>query len=139
VGDRRGEHIAALSSLQGGRAGRDFFERTGMPGLSAAPKAFQNKSRGWPIPVFCAMTLPMASVETELLAALVKLDAAVKQLAGAKTKPDLRPLFTRIDELAYRLPRTADPELLHFLQKKSYEKARQKLQGLAVTRGSCGR
>jgi len=80
----------------------------------------------------------MSSVEQNILKALQELDAAVKGMAKSNPKPDLTPLFTRIDELAYKLPRTADPELLHFLQRKSYEKARQKLEGQAVTRGSCG-
>ena len=35
----------------------------------------------------------------------------------------------RIDELAKQLPRGANPALLHYLQKKSYEKARLFLQG----------
>ena len=81
----------------------------------------------------------MSSVEHDILKALRELDATVKSMATANPKPNLTPLFTRIDELAYQLPRTADPELLHFLQRKSYEKARQKLEGQAVTRGSCGR
>ncbi|TAK93551.1 MAG: hypothetical protein EPO07_17990 [Verrucomicrobia bacterium] len=81
----------------------------------------------------------MSAIEQNILKALRELDTAVKGMATANPKPDLTPLFTRIDELAYQLPRTADPELLHFLQRKSYEKARQKLEGQAVTRGSCGR
>jgi hypothetical protein len=47
----------------------------------------------------------------------------------ANPKPDLLPLFTRIDELARQLPSDTDPALLHCLHKKSYEKARFFLQG----------
>jgi hypothetical protein len=68
------------------------------------------------------------SLKKNLLNALVELDAAVKSLPAAKPKPDLLPLFTRIDELARQLPRDADPTLLHYLHKKSYEKARLFLQ-----------
>jgi len=54
--------------------------------------------------------------------------------------PNLMPLFTRLDDLTCRLPKTADPELLHFLHKKSYEKARLLLQGRGQenARGTCG-
>ena len=39
------------------------------------------------------------------------------------------PTFNRIDELTKQLPRDTDPTLLHYLHKKSYEKARFYLQG----------
>ena len=69
------------------------------------------------------------SAERELLAALTHLDETVKTIATASPKPNLLPLFSRIDELALQLPRDADPTLLHYLHKKSYEKARLYLQG----------
>ena len=64
----------------------------------------------------------------EILAALVELDAAVKTMPTANPKPNLMPLFARIDELTKQLPRDTDPTLLHYLHKKSYEKARLFLQ-----------
>lgn len=67
-------------------------------------------------------------VENELLDALLELDNAVKALPAADPKPNLLPLFARIDELAEKLPRETDPALLHYLHKKSYEKARWFLQ-----------
>ena len=70
-----------------------------------------------------------SSVENDLLAALEALAATVKTLATASPKPSLLPLFTQIDELAGRLPRDTDPTLLHYLHKKSHEKARLYLQG----------
>jgi hypothetical protein len=81
----------------------------------------------------------MSGSEQAILQALVELDAAVKTMATAAPKPDLRRLFTRIDELTRGLPRDADPNLLHYLQKKSYEKARLFLQGREVEnqRGHC--
>ncbi len=70
-----------------------------------------------------------ASVEKELLAALTQLTDTVKVMATANPKPSLLPLFTRLDDLTSQLPRDTDPSLLHYLHKKSYEKARRYLQG----------
>ena len=64
-----------------------------------------------------------SATEPQLLAALTQLDKAVKSIANANPKPDLLLLFSKIDELAGRLPRDTDPTLLHYLHKKSYEKA----------------
>jgi hypothetical protein len=69
------------------------------------------------------------SLEKSLLDALTDLDAAVKTMPTANPKPNLVPLFNRIDDLTRQLPRDADPALLHYLHKKSYEKARLFLQG----------
>jgi hypothetical protein len=63
-----------------------------------------------------------------ILTALVELDDAVKTMPTANPKPNLLPIFARIDELTKQLPRDADPTLLHYLHKKSYEKARLWLQ-----------
>ena len=68
------------------------------------------------------------SLENNLLATLVELDNSVKMMPTANPKPNLLPLFARIDELTKQLPRNADPQLLHYLHKKSYEKARLWLQ-----------
>lgn len=80
----------------------------------------------------------MNEIEEQILRALRELDAAVKTMPLANPKPNLLPMFARIDELAHQLPRGSDPELLHFLQRKSYEKARMRLEGLGVARGACG-
>jgi hypothetical protein len=69
------------------------------------------------------------SLEKSLLDAIIELESAVKSMAAANPKPNLVPLFNRIDELTKQLPRNADPALLHYLHKKSYEKARLYLQG----------
>ena len=68
------------------------------------------------------------SLEKSLLDALLELDNAVKSMPSANPKPNLLPFFARIDELTKQLPRDADPTLLHYLHKKSYEKARLWLQ-----------
>jgi len=68
-------------------------------------------------------------LEKELLIALVQLDETVKAMPAANPKPNLMPLFARLDGLALQLPRNTDPTLLHYMFKKSYEKARLFLQG----------
>ena len=69
------------------------------------------------------------TVETELLTALTQLAETVKAMPTANPKPSLLPIFAHLDELTRQLPRNADPTLLHYLHKKSYEKARLFLQG----------
>lgn len=68
-------------------------------------------------------------VEKELLAALTQLAETVKAMPTANPKPNLMPFFIRLDELTKQLPRNTDPTLLHYLHKKSYEKARLFLEG----------
>ena len=71
----------------------------------------------------------MKTLEQDLLRALLDLDETVRTMPKAVVKPNLLPLFARLDELTSRLPKNADPQLLHYLHKKSYEKARLWLQG----------
>src|SRR6266542_3366555 len=77
----------------------------------------------------CAIDVSMTDTEQKLLQALLELERAVTAMAAAQPKPDLRPLFSRIEELTRQLPAQTDPSLLHYLHKKSYEKARLHLQG----------
>ena len=70
----------------------------------------------------------MTENESDILRALLDLERAVASLPTANPKPNLLPLFGRIDELAAALPPNTDPTLLHYLRKKSYEKARLFLQ-----------
>jgi hypothetical protein len=81
----------------------------------------------------------MSETEKAILQALVELDAAVKAIATANPKPSLLPIFARLDDLTHQLPKNASPELLHFMHKKSYEKARLLLEGRGVenARGNC--
>lgn len=82
----------------------------------------------------------MNAVEKSLGEALAELDASVKTMATANPKPNLQPLFARIDDLARQLPPDTDPQLMHFLQRKSYEKARLFLAGRhgEIRAGTCG-
>ena len=71
----------------------------------------------------------MIETENQLLKALLELEQAVKLMATANPKPNLLPIFARLDQLTAQLPPETDPTLLHYLRKKSYEKARLFLQG----------
>ena len=81
----------------------------------------------------------MTELEQKILASLVELDKTVQSLAHTQTKPNLLPIFARLDDLTHQLPRDSDPNLLHYLHKKSYEKARLLLQGRDTenARGAC--
>jgi hypothetical protein len=70
-----------------------------------------------------------------LLEALRDLDHAVHAMPMEQTKPDLLPLFDRIDRLATRLPREIETDLQHYLQRKSYDKARRWLEARATGHG----
>jgi len=81
----------------------------------------------------------MSETEQQILDALLELERTVASMPTANPKPNLLPLFSRIEELTRQLPREADPSLLHYLHKKSYEKARLFLQGREAenARGNC--
>jgi len=81
----------------------------------------------------------MTATEQTLLQTLVELNNAVQSMPAANPKPYLLPLFARIDELARQLPKDTDPTLLHYLHRKSYEKARLWLEGREADNqtGSC--
>lgn len=74
----------------------------------------------------------------ELLQALRDFETAVAAV-NVEPKPDLMAHFSRIDELTAQLPGDTDGELLHYLHKKSYEKARLFLEGhhAEIQKGGC--
>ena len=82
----------------------------------------------------------MTTLEESLLEALTELERTAASMKTANPKPKLQPLFQRLDELTAQLPRDTDPSLLHYLHKKSYEKARLWLQGKDAENqpGQCG-
>ena len=82
----------------------------------------------------------MTETEHQILEVLTELEEKVKSMAAATAKPNLLPLFSRIDELTRQLPRDTTPTLLHYLHKKSYEKARLFLEGRDAenAEGNCG-
>jgi hypothetical protein len=81
----------------------------------------------------------MSETEKVILQTLMELDSTIKTMASANPKPSLLPIFARLDDLTRQLPKNASPELLHFLHKKSYEKARLLLEGRGAenARGNC--
>ena len=83
----------------------------------------------------------MTVIERQILDRLIELDAKVKAMSTANPKPNLLPLFQQIEELADQLPRSSAPDLLHYMQKRSYEKARQWLEGsyAKIQKGGCQR
>ena len=82
----------------------------------------------------------MTTIENDILRALVDLETLIKEMRTANPKPNLRPIFERIDALTAELPKGTDPSLLHYLHKKSYEKARLFLEGRDAenAEGNCG-
>jgi hypothetical protein len=82
----------------------------------------------------------VSDTEKEIWHVLVELGQKVKSMPAANPKPNLLPLFERLDKLAQQLPRRTAPELVHYLHKKSYEKARLFLEGRDAENaaGNCG-
>ena len=82
----------------------------------------------------------MTDVHQRLKQSLEQLEAAVAAMPTANPKPDLLPLFEQIDALGRQLPPGTDPSLIHYLQKRSYQKALRHLQGRDAenTPGACG-
>ena len=66
------------------------------------------------------------AIYNQLLVALCEFDAAVAT-ARAGGPVDLQAIFRRLDGLTLQLPPDADPQLRHFLEQKSYQKARNLL------------
>jgi len=78
----------------------------------------------------------MTDTEQALLDTLLKLENAVAKV-NADPKPDLISLFNRLDELTAALPKDTSRDLLHYLHKKSFQKARLYLQGADPEAGNC--
>jgi hypothetical protein len=81
----------------------------------------------------------MNAVEQAILQSLTELEEAVRSMPNANPKPNLLPIFSKLEDLTRQLPKESDPNLLHYLHKKSYEKARLWLQGRDAenARGGC--
>src|SRR5688572_92357 len=81
----------------------------------------------------------MTEKEQTILSALLELESTIEAMPRTSPKPNLLPLFSRLDDLTRSLASTADPTLLHYLHKKSYQKARLFLQGREAenARGNC--
>ena len=78
----------------------------------------------------------MTTIEQQLLDALLELEDTIGQV-NIEPKPDLMAIFNRLDELTTQMPKDAHPDLLHYLHKKSFQKARLFLQGQDPEQGEC--
>lgn len=82
----------------------------------------------------------MNSYERNVLETLVELEQAAAAARTAQPKPSILPILDKLEQLAESLPSDAPSELRHYLQRKSYEKARLFLLGRDAEnqRGKCG-
>lgn len=81
----------------------------------------------------------MTALESEILEALVRLENVAT--GGTTGQPEsVLPIVKRLSELTHALPLGTSPDLLHYLHKRSYEKARFWLQGRDAenSQGNCG-
>ncbi len=67
-------------------------------------------------------------VEQQILCALIDLETVVQSIPSRESGPELLRAFARLDALTEQLPPRTDATLLHYLHRKSYEKARSHLQ-----------
>jgi hypothetical protein len=79
----------------------------------------------------------MTETEQNILAALRDLEATAARCRTETPPPPLTPIFTRLGELAAQLPPGTNHDLRHYLQRKSYEKARLWLEGVDPEKGTC--
>ncbi|HME88952.1 MAG TPA: hypothetical protein VKE30_07065 [Chthoniobacterales bacterium] len=80
----------------------------------------------------------MRNVTSDLSAALRERLAIIRD-ENSRRDPEkhvarLSAISEKIDNLAAALPRPIDPQLAHFLQRKSYDKALEYLEGRAPSR-----
>jgi len=71
----------------------------------------------------------MNATELAILDRLLDLERTVAALPTAQPKPSLTPILAELGRLTRELPPGSDPQLLHYLHKHSFEKARLFLQG----------
>lgn len=73
----------------------------------------------------------MNATQQSILLVLRELEVTVAALRtkNVTPKPDLMPLFAKLDQLTASLPKDTDPTFLHYMHKKSYQKARLFLEG----------
>lgn len=83
----------------------------------------------------------MTDIEKQIWETLTELEAGVAAMKSAELKPDLVPLFDRLNAYSKRLPPDTHGRLIHYLANGSYEKARMWLAGRDAknARGLCGR
>jgi hypothetical protein len=73
----------------------------------------------------------VTETESAILEQLRNLDAT------AARRGDVLSILTELTRLTRSLPPDADPDLLHYLNRRSYEKARLFLEGIDPETGTC--
>jgi hypothetical protein len=71
----------------------------------------------------------VTALERQILERLLTLEQTVAAMATTNPKPSLAPILSDLGRLTRELPLGTDPQLLHYLHKHSFEKARLSLQG----------
>ena len=133
VGEQRIRSCAATLNAKGERAlpcvGGDHRRS-----LCGGARAWQVNGLGFvgTLRYACGMT----ETEQAILDTLVELEDAVARV-NTEPKPDLMDVFARLDELTAILPKDTSPDLLHYMHKKSFGKARLFLQGQDPEQGDC--
>ena len=79
----------------------------------------------------------MTETEQQILATLRDLEATAARCRSENPPPPLSPIFARLEALAAKLPPGGGHDLRHYLQRKSYEKARLWLEGVDPEKGTC--
>ena len=78
----------------------------------------------------------MTETEQAILDKLLELESAVAGI-NKEVKPNLLGIFSELDEMTLSLPKDTAPDLMHYMHKKSYQKARLFLQGKDPEQGEC--
>ena len=82
----------------------------------------------------------MISFEKTVLDTLLELERVAALARSQQPKPSILPILEKLDQLAESAPPNTPPDLRHYLQRKSYEKARLFLLGRDADNqsGNCG-
>ncbi len=79
----------------------------------------------------------LSAFETSVLKTLHALEAAIAAGRPPSPNPTLRTVLSQLDQLTTELPPTIRADLRHYLQKRSYQKARILLEGGDPEAGAC--
>ena len=80
-----------------------------------------------------------SAFEDSVLDALRVLEAAIAAARPPTPNPALLPALARLDELTSSMPTPTSASLRHYLNKRSYQKARILLEGGDPEAGACPR
>jgi hypothetical protein len=82
----------------------------------------------------------MTDLEKSLLKSLLALEAAARPSDDPNRKQTLMTTISEVEKMTHSFPKSTDPTLLHYLHKKSYQKAILYLKGRDAENqlGNCG-